>query len=403
MEFDFSNRELYNYKYIGLLRNMKRYIFLLWGGWSWKSKFTAQKEIIKTFEKGNRLLACRKVKDTLKDSVFAELTGVIDDWRLGEYFTITTSPMRIINNLTWSDCIFRWLDDVEKIKSVKWVTRVWLEEATEADKKDFDQLDIRLRGERKELQMTCTYNPISDQHWLITDFWVYGSTQDVECLHSTYKDNRFVGQEQYDKVMERLKAQDINLYNIYALGIPGKAVEGLIFSYSDIDSVPENAKRIAYWLDFWFNDPTAMTGVYEYNGWIILDEELYRSNYTTQDIIQFLKKWNFSNTDEIIWDNSRPESIEEIHRAWFNAKPCKKWPNSIIEGINVMKWFTFYITSRSQNLRKEFQNYVWAKDKNWNAIDKPIDSYNHCIDGVRYVMYDKYNPEKKPTFKVYDI
>ena len=98
--------------------------------------------------------------------------------------------------------------------------------------------------------MTCTYNPISDQHWLITDFWVYGSTQDVECLHSTYKDNRFVGQEQYDKVMERLRLQDINLYNIYALGIPGKAVEGLIFSYENISEIPEEAKYHGPGLDF---------------------------------------------------------------------------------------------------------------------------------------------------------
>ena len=384
MEFDFSNRELYNYKYIWLLRNKKRYLFLMWGGGSWKSKFTAQKEIIKTFESWNRLLWVRKVKDTIKDSVFAELTGVIDDWRLNEYFTITTSPMRIINNLTWSDCIFRWLDDVEKIKSVKWVTRVWLEEATEADKKDFDQLDIRLRWEGKELQMTCTYNPISDQHWLITDFWVYGSTQDVECLHSTYKDNRFVGQEQYDKVMERLKLQDINLYNIYALGIPGKAVEGLIFTYENISEIPEEAKYHWPWLDFWYNDPTALVDVYEWNGAIILDERLYKRQMTNRDIIDFLRKEDVKNHIEIVWDNSRPESIEEIHRAGFFCVPCTKWPDSIIHGINTMKAYKIYITARSQNLRKEFDNYVWAKDKNGNAIEKPIDDFNHGIDAARY-------------------
>jgi len=42
--------------------------------------------------------------------------------------------------------------------------------------------------------------------------------------------------------MERLKRQDINLYNIYALGIPGKAIEGLIFNYEIIPSIPEEAK-----------------------------------------------------------------------------------------------------------------------------------------------------------------
>ena len=390
MHFDFSNRELYNYKFIPLLHNKKRYIFMLWWGWSWKSKFQAQKEIIQTFYK-NRLLAVRKVKDTLKDSMFQELVSVIEDWRIKEYFTITTSPMKIVNNITGSDIIFRGMDDPEKIKSVSKVTRVWVEEATELNKADFDQLDIRLRGEWKELQMTCTYNPISDQHWLITDFWNIWSTEDVECMHSTYKDNRFVWQENYDKVMERLKNTDINLYNIYALWIPGKAVEGLIFTFSEISSVPDEAKLKGYGLDFGYNDPTAMTGVYEWNDWIVLDEVLYKSNFIAKDIIEFLKTTDIKRHDDIIWDNSRPEAIEEIYRGGYNCKPCKKWANSIIEWINMMKWFKIYVTSRSQNLKKELNNYVWAKDRNWNPLDKPIDNFNHAIDWVRYVIFDKYN------------
>jgi phage terminase large subunit len=43
----------------------------------------------------------------MKDSVFAELVGAINDWQLQSYFTITISPLRIINNLTKSDIIFR--------------------------------------------------------------------------------------------------------------------------------------------------------------------------------------------------------------------------------------------------------------------------------------------------------
>lgn len=53
--------------------------------------------------------------------------------------------MRIVNKLTGSDMIFRGLDDVEKLKSVAKVTRVWFEEATEGEKGDHDQLDLRLR------------------------------------------------------------------------------------------------------------------------------------------------------------------------------------------------------------------------------------------------------------------
>ena len=386
MNIDFSKKELYNYKYIPILRNLKRYVFLMWSGGSGKSMFTAQKEIIKSFEKWNRLLWVRKVKDTIKDSVFAELCWVIEQWSLQDYFEATKSPMYIKNKLTWSDMIFRWVDDVEKIKSVKWVTRIWIEEATELEKKDFNQLDIRLRGLGKQLQIICTYNPISDIHWLITDFWNYWNTDDVECLHSTYKDNRFVW-EQYDKTMQRLKEQDINMYNIYALGIPGKALQWIIFEkYEIIGSIPAEAKLKWYGLDFGFNDPTVLVWIYEYNGWIILDEELYKSWLITADIVNFLKENEIKKSDYIVWDNSRPEAIEEIRKAGYNSIPCKKGDDSVIEWINLIKSMPIYVTARSKNWIKEFSNYSWKKKPKQDDIykDEPIDAFNHFIDAGRY-------------------
>lgn len=395
MLVDFSNRDLYNYKYIPYLKEKKRYVFAMGGGWSWKSKFQAQKEIIKTFEKWNRLLWVRKVKDTIKDSIFAELEGVIHEWGLSEHFEITKSPMYIKNKLSWSDVLFRGIDDVEKLKSVKGITRVWIEEATEVEKPEFDQIDLRVRWEWKELQITCTYNPISDQHWLITEFWNKWETDDVALCHSTYKDNRFIWHEQYDKVMERLKQQDIRMYNIYALGIPGKAIEGLIFpDYEIIKEIPQGALKKWYGLDFWYNDPAALVWVYEYNDWFILDEELYRSNMTNQDIVSFMKKIWVWEHEEIIGDSSRPEAIEEIYRSWFRGcKPVKKWKDSIMQGIQVMKQYKIYITARSQNLKKELDNYAWAKDKNWNALEKPIDAFNHAIDASRYWVKTFFNSE----------
>lgn len=387
-DFDFSNRDLYNEVYIPLLRNKKRYIFMVGSGWSGKSSFQAQKEIIKSFEKW-RLLGIRKVKDTIKESIYAELCWVIEDWGLEEYFEITKVPMYIRNKLTWYDFVFRWMDDPEKIKSIKWVTRVWIEEATELNKKDFDQIDLRLRWE-KELQITCTLNPIDEEHWINQDFYIYWSTPDVEIVHTTYKDNRFVWAE-YNKVMERLKVQDPRMYEIYALGKWWRAVEWLIFNFIEIDKVPEEAKFVNRWQDFWFtNDPSAFTSIYEWNGWLILDEEFYRTWMTNQDIIEMYKSIWVWLTDEIVADSSEPKSIEEIYRAWYNIIWAEKWPDSVMYWIQIMKQFTLYITKRSMNLKKEFKNYCYAKDKEWKAINKPIDAFNHAIDGVRYAITKKY-------------
>jgi phage terminase large subunit len=52
-------------------------------------------------------MCVRKVKDTLKDSVYAELKNVIKKWEIGSHFEITKSPLSIINKITGSEFIFR--------------------------------------------------------------------------------------------------------------------------------------------------------------------------------------------------------------------------------------------------------------------------------------------------------
>ena len=168
------------------------------------------------------------------------------------------------------------MDDPEKVKSIKGVSRVWAEESTELNKADFDQIDLRVRGKR-EMQITCTFNPIDEEHWLNVDFWQNGETEDVALLHTTYLDNRFIG-EQYAKVMDRLKEQDPRTWEIYALGKWGKPAEGLIFTFEEIDAVPDSAKFLAYGLDFGFtNDPSSLIGAYSYDKAIVLDEVLYQT------------------------------------------------------------------------------------------------------------------------------
>lgn len=250
MIVDFSNPELYNAKFLPLFASRKRYAFLMGGSGSGKSKAVAQNEVIASYHRGNRLLGVRKVADTIKDSVFAELEGVISEWDLSDDFEITRSPMRILNRVTGSDMLFKGLDNVEKLKSVKGVTRIWFEEATEGEAGDFDQLDLRLRGIGKRFSFTLSFNPVSDRHWLITDHWNHGEGSERLLIHSTYLDNRFVDRRQYEVVFNRLRVSNPNLWNIYAKGIPGKAVEGLVYDYETIPRVPLEAKLVGYGLDF---------------------------------------------------------------------------------------------------------------------------------------------------------
>jgi len=133
---------------------------------------------------------------------------------------------------------------------------------------------------------------------------------------------------------------------------------------------------------------------------LIIDELLYHTNLTNQDIAQKLAELNVSRYDEIFADSAEPKSIEELHRMGYNIKPTAKGQDSIMAGIDMLKRYRIQVTRRSLNTIKEFQNYKWQEDKNGNLLNRPIDSFNHSIDAIRYAVWNKLS---KPNYGKYAL
>jgi phage terminase large subunit len=384
MEIEFD-KELFNTAYINILHEKKRYIHLYGGAGSGKSIFAAQKEIIKSFEVNQRTLVMRKVHRTMKNSVFLVIKDIVSQWGLYDSFTFNRGDLSIVNNISGSEFILSGLDDPEKLKSIQGVTRIWIEEATELNAEDFQQIDLRLRGV-EEPQITVSYNPINQHHWLYEQFH-QKERDDTRILHTTYKDNRFID-EHYYKVLENLKNVDENYYNIYCLGKWGSASKGLIFrKWKIVDEVPGDCEWQAMGLDFGFSqDPTALISVHRKGDDIYLDENIYQTGLTNTDLIELMRA-KISKSVEIYADSAEPKSITELQRSGFNIVGAEKGKDSIKHGIDVMCRFNLFVTSRSLNLIKEFNNYKWKEHKaSGDILDKPIDAFNHGIDGIRYCL-----------------
>jgi phage terminase large subunit len=389
---DFSDRELYNPAYIPLFENHSRFLHLWGSAGSGKSVFACQKEIILSFKserRGRKTLVVRAVHNTLKDSVYAELVGVIYDWNLQCHFEILKSPLQITNLLTDVQFIFRGLDDVEKLKSVKGVDRILIEEATEIkNRADLDQLNLRLRG-FSEVQITLMYNPIDEFHWLNTDF--HQTREEEHCLfHTTYKDNvkMLAKDSNYEKTIEKYKTTNPNYYKIYVLGQWGKRVEGLI--YPDYQTVPDMPPVEAYGLDFGYNDPCALVaistsdemGVEKKN--LFWKELIYESYLTSTTLIERMNSLGVSKNIVIVADSARPEMIADIRKAGFHIIPCTKYKGSVVEGINTVKKFNLKVVAGSKNLFREITNYSWKEKDGRFVDDEPVDAVNHSMDGGRY-------------------
>lgn len=146
---------------------------------------------------------------------------------MSKHFKVNESDMRIVCKLTGNEVAFAGLDDVEKIKSITFsngeLTDIWVEEATECQEGDINQLKVRLRGGKTKKQMVLSFNPINIQHWIKKHF--IDSNLATVCF-STYKDNKFLTDDDR-KALEDLKRIDEYTYNVYCLGqwgILGKTV-----------------------------------------------------------------------------------------------------------------------------------------------------------------------------------
>jgi phage terminase large subunit len=161
----------------------------------------------------------------------------------------------------------------------------------------------------------------------------------------------------------------------------------LVYNFHVCQRVPDYAQLLGLGMDFGFsNDPTAVIQVYKHEDIVFLNELIYQTHLTLNDIVSLLKQFGIER-QELIADWSEPRSIEEIRRAGFNIKATTD--KSINHGIDVLKRYKIYVTEDSTNLINELQRYKWLKDKDGVMLNKPIDAFNHALDAVRYVALMK--------------
>lgn len=268
------SRRVFNDVYLPFLDNEDRYILFYGGGSSGKSYFIAQRFIYKLIHPRRcNLLVVRQTGDTNRRSTFPLLKQVISNWNLSDHFKVNESDMRIRCKLTGNEVAFAGLDDVEKIKSITFengeLTDIWIEEATECQEADINQLKVRLRGGTSKKQMVLSFNPINIQHWIKKHFIDSGLA--TVCF-STYKDNKFLTDDDR-KALEDLKHIDEYTYEVYCLGkwgILGKTVFDARSIQKRLDEIPQPLKVGYFDYDYDGLKITNIRWVNDRNGYIKL-------------------------------------------------------------------------------------------------------------------------------------
>lgn len=236
------------------------------------------------------------------------------------------------------------------------------------------------------------WNP-SIEFWAYTEIMqnpAYSGQYDFITL--TYKDNEALD----PVVVQRIEAHKNNSmwWQVYGLGQLGE-IEGRIFTgWQWIDDIPHEARFVKRGLDFGYtNDPTGIIDVYEYNGGFILDEQCYQYGMSNEDINDYVRSLK-DPMRLIVADSSEPKSIDRLRTLGLNVLPAIKGPDSINVGIDFIKSKPISATKRSINLKKEYERYIWLKDRLTGVfINKAPDIDNHLLDPARYAL-ESYFPQE---------
>jgi phage terminase large subunit len=350
------------------------------------------------YKKAN-LLVIRKTFRTLKDSCFTELKWAINRLGLQNQWVAKESPLEIVNVETGQKIFFRGLDDPLKVTSITVDVGVlcwlWIEEAYEImQESDFDTIDESIRGEVPEglfKQITLTFNPWNEHHWIKKRFFDAPPDPDILAITTNYLCNEWLD-EADKKVFERMKKQNPRRYRVAGLGDWG-IVDGLvyenwheqIFSLKQIQEQHPDLKS-GFGLDYGFtNDPSAA-----FIGFVDLEthtiyvwDEMYEKGLSNKKIYDTLCKMGYGK-DRFTAESAEPKSNAELKSYGMRVKGAEKGKDSVNNGIQWIQDCTIIIHPRCVNFLTEISNYTWEKDKFGNKRNVPIDDFNHLMDAMRY-------------------
>lgn len=368
------------------------------GRGSTKSSFVSL-EIVSLIKNNPEIhaLCCRKVGNTLRDSVYAQLQWAIEAMGLSDEFDSTKSPLEITYKPTGQKIFFRGADDPHKLKSVKppfgYIGILWLEELDQfsGDEECRNIHQSAIRGGDKAYVFKSFNPPVTRDNW--ANQYCEQEKENRLVTHSDYRNvpEQWLGKPFLEEA-EHLREVDEQAYRHEYLG-EATGTGGNVFEKLELREITDKEAasfdRIFQGLDFgWFPDPLAFIRLHydRARETIYLLDELYENKLPNEAAARKLKENGYTDA-YITCDNAEPKSIADLRSCGLPAKEAVKGPGSVDYGMKWLQKRKIVIDiRRTPHAYDEFVHYEYKRDKNGAFISGYPDEKNHLIDAARYAL-----------------
>lgn len=386
------------------IRNKKHLEYVFKGGRGSTKSTTVGMTIVELMKNNHDIHAvvCRKVGNTIKDSVYNKIKWAIGKQEFTEEFDSKLSPMEITLKSTGQKIYFRGADDPDKIKSINpefgYIGILWFEELDQfAGPEEIRKIEqSAIRGGDLAWIFKSFNPPKTMNNW--ANKYVLEPKENRIVHSSTYLDvpKGWLGQPFIDEA-EHLKEVNPNAYEHEYMGI-ANGNGGNVFEYLEIRDITDeeisHMDRIFAGVDYgWYPDAFCYLRTYYDSARekIYLIDELYVNKWSNSKTADWIKKKGYDDYT-MICDSAEPKSVNDFRDAGLPARGAIKGPGSIEYGFKFLQTKTLVIDpKRTPNAYKEITEYEYDRDKEGNVISGYPDGNDHAISALRYAYEPLFN------------
>ena len=386
------------------IRDRKHLEYVFKGGRGSTKSTTVGMTIIELMKNNHDIHAvvCRKVGNTIKDSVYNKIKWAIGKQEFTEEFDSKLSPMEITLKSTGQKIYFRGADDPDKIKSINpefgYIGILWFEELDQfAGPEEIRKIEqSAIRGGDLAWIFKSFNPPKTMNNW--ANKYVLEPKENRIVHSSTYLDvpAGWLGQPFIDEA-EHLKEVNPNAYEHEYMGI-ANGNGGNVFEYLEIRDITDEEisrmDRIFAGVDYgWYPDQFCYLRTYYDSARekIYLIDELYVNKWSNAKTADWIKKKGYDDYT-MICDSAEPKSVNDFRDAGLPARGAIKGAGSIEYGFKFLQTKTIVIDpKRTPHAYKEITEYEYDRDKEGNVISGYPDGNDHAISALRYAYEPLFN------------
>lgn len=339
----------------------------------------------------------RKVGNTLRPTVYAQICWAIAALGLTQKFKCTVSPMECTYLPTGQKIMFFGLDDPGKVKSIKvsfgYIGIGWFEELDQFDGPE----QVRnveqsiFRGGPYSMCFKSFNPPAMARNW--ANQYALETKPGKLVHHSTYLTTppewlgpRFLADAEHLKATNEIGYRHEYLGEVVG---SGTAVFENLRIEEITDEQVEGFDRITSGVDWgWYPDPWAFNRMHYDAGrrTLYLFDELTRRRTSNLETGKLVKE-RVPEDELVIADSAEEKSCGDYRSYGILCRGAEKGPGSVNYSMKWLQSLAAIVIDprRCPDTTKEFTEYEYERDaKTGEVLEGYPDAANHHIDAVRY-------------------